>query len=575
MIRKRSNSIVERKQCPQCASEGRDNSEDNLVVYEDGGTYCFSGHGGNQKSLSAPPETFDDVDFKELKGTYVDLKTRKISAEMCKKWGVLYLPNYLGEPTLAFQYLKNGKLNGYALKSLSKRCKLKGDVGRSDMFGSHLHGDPTNKTLVITEGHEDCISCNIACGDASFHYTSLPHGTDTVKNFINHHYDKLCRYAFITLCFDNDNAGREATDKFIELFNQIGKVKQVKLPLKDANEMLTKGKLDLLKWAIIKAEVHKPKQIADWTELTPVILTKPVVGRPWPWRPLDEVTHGFYEGKLYAIGSATSVGKTTFIKDIVFDFIEKSPQFNVGCFFLEQKPVEVAHKLLSSMVGHDLEQPDTPWWDEDILKTHIDKLKKHVFLYDPTKGIELSEIVSAIYYFVNVENVKVIIIDNLTILSENRMIDGKRVTEMEYMTEVGKLFNKVKRELNISIFLICHLSQDKIGKTAYVTTSPKNVDSYMSATSKDMDGMVNRPGLTWETGRMPSIESLYGGATLAKLADYVIVLARNTTSDDDLEFRTTRVKIIKTRLRKHRAKIEFELVYDPEMGRLVSVFNGD
>lgn len=338
--------------------------------------------------------------------------------------------------------------------------------------------------------------------------------------------------------------------------------------MKDANECLVVGLGDKLKWAIIKADTFKPKQIISFDDIEAEILERPKVGRNWPWKGMDNITHGFYPGKTYCIGAATSVGKTSFIKDIVFDFIEKTPQVNIGVFFLEQRPVEVAHKLLSSKVGSDLEQPDNEWWDKDRLKIEINNLKQHIFLFDPTLGIDLQEIISSIYYFVNVNNVQAVIIDNLTILSENRVIDGKRVTEMEYLNEVGKQFNKLKRELNVSFFIICHLSQDKISKQAYVSTSPKNADQYLNTSSEQMDGYINRPGLTWETGRMPSIENLYGGATVAKLADYVIVLARDTTSSDDFTFRTTRVKFLKTRLRKRKAEIEFKLIWDTQSGRL-------
>lgn len=569
--------VVDKKPCEQCVSEGGDKDGNNQIVYADGSTYCFAGHGTSISDTNISDSAVDTqhvTSFKPLRGIFRDLPTRKLTKKICEKWKVLYLENYLNEPTLAFTYLKAGELSGYALKSLSKNCSLLGDVLGADMFGSHLHNDPLGKTLVITEGHEDCISASTAAGDIMYHYTTLPNGTDnagkSVERFIDRHYDKLSRYQFISLCFDSDKPGQIATEKFITHFNQIGKVKRVKLPLKDANEMLKKGQLEPLKWAIIKAELDKPKQIVDWDELIPLVVeNKPVNGRPWPWKPMDDITFGFYPGKIYAIGAATSVGKTSFIKDVLFHFTENEPRVSVGCFFLEQKPQEVALKLLSSKVNQDLEQPDTEWWDKERLTNEMQELRKHVFLYDPTKGIVLDDVINAIYYFVNVEKVQMIILDNLTILSENLTIGGRKASEAEYMVEVGKLFNKVKRELNVSIFLICHLSQDKISKQAYVTTSPKNSDAYLGTTSKGMDEMINRPGLTWETGRMPSIESLYGGATLAKLADYVIVLARNTTSQDDLEFRTTRVKFLKTRLRKKRAQIEFELIYDPLMGKLV------
>ena len=36
------NKVIRKEQCPQCATKGRDNSKDNLAVYDDGQTHCFS-----------------------------------------------------------------------------------------------------------------------------------------------------------------------------------------------------------------------------------------------------------------------------------------------------------------------------------------------------------------------------------------------------------------------------------------------------------------------------------------------------------------------------------------------------
>ena len=37
--------VIRHEQCPKCAEEGRDTSEDNLAVYADGGQFCYSTHG--------------------------------------------------------------------------------------------------------------------------------------------------------------------------------------------------------------------------------------------------------------------------------------------------------------------------------------------------------------------------------------------------------------------------------------------------------------------------------------------------------------------------------------------------
>jgi hypothetical protein len=39
---KNSSQVIKREQCPRCASQGKDNSHNNLAVYSDGGKFCFS-----------------------------------------------------------------------------------------------------------------------------------------------------------------------------------------------------------------------------------------------------------------------------------------------------------------------------------------------------------------------------------------------------------------------------------------------------------------------------------------------------------------------------------------------------
>ena len=35
-------TVVGKTQCPECALQGRDTSQDNLVLYENGGEHCFA-----------------------------------------------------------------------------------------------------------------------------------------------------------------------------------------------------------------------------------------------------------------------------------------------------------------------------------------------------------------------------------------------------------------------------------------------------------------------------------------------------------------------------------------------------
>ncbi len=41
-INKNASYVIGKKQCPRCASKGGDTSKNNLVLYSDGGQFCYS-----------------------------------------------------------------------------------------------------------------------------------------------------------------------------------------------------------------------------------------------------------------------------------------------------------------------------------------------------------------------------------------------------------------------------------------------------------------------------------------------------------------------------------------------------
>ena len=202
---------VKKIKCPSCGDN--DGAGDNLNIKENGFAKCFA-CGYKVKNIykmskdEKPKEKYTSM-IEPLQGKYISLRKRCIPKEYCEKWKALYLNDYLGEPALAFTYENKGTLIGYHIKPVSKQCKSQGNLNNAEMYGSWLHNDPEGKLLVITEGHEDCISANIAAGDVMFHYTSLPNGIGSVVKFVKLYYQKLSRYKGIVLCFDNDKAGQE------------------------------------------------------------------------------------------------------------------------------------------------------------------------------------------------------------------------------------------------------------------------------------------------------------------------------------------------------------------------------
>lgn len=523
---------------------------------------------------SYPKNTSDLVvhSFEPLQGEYIDLKKRCIPLAIAKKFGLLYVPNYLGQPCLAATYYKDGEVSAYNIKpanyDLVHKCFLKGDVKNSDMFGSQTHADPNGRALVITEGHEDCACANMAVGDAGYNFTSLKYGANSVEDFIKVHYTQLAQYQFITLCFDNDKAGHIATAKFLELFNQLGKVKVAKLPLKDANEMVKTGKLNELKWAIIKAEIHKPAHIAKLEDYRDQILTKISRGKPWPWPTLNEINYGAKEGKCIAILAPPDAGKTTLILNIAHHFWANEPKWKGGIFPLEQTLDEIGKKLIGYEFNKNLLDPDSTWWDKDKITTKLQELDEYLYFYNPVKGITWQSIVETIYYFVNMNGVKYIVLDNLTTIIANSTIDGKRANKEELGLMIANKLDRLAIELNIVIILVCHTNNNTISTRAVLGTRKDTIEGYKETNSDEMAETYNNLGLTWQSGRIATYNDIDCGKTIAQLFDEIWIASRNMVSNDDLVHRTLRLDIAKCKNQKKGSPRYIKLVFDYDDGKL-------
>lgn len=570
----------------QCKVEGCDvHGKDNVAIFENGSYKCFAcGDKGkidedtvinvttNNTPSTSSSNASSEIQYILENGRFEDLATRKLSKRMCEKYGI-YTVNYMGEWCLAFARYKDNEVVGFKLKYANGSYRNLGS-NSYDLYGSQSFDDPTNRTSIITEGELDAPSIRTVLGDM-YHATSLNNGAGDAVRFCEQYYDKLIKYKDIVLCFDMDEPGQKATQAFIKAFNQIGKIRVAKLPLKDANDMLKAGRENELKWAILKAEAYKPKHIATLGEYKQKVLSKPTYGKTWPWEGLNQIDFGAKTGKCIAIIAPPDVGKTTMIQCIATHFKNTPPVWDGGMFFLEQKLEEVGQKLAGHKFNKNLTDPDNEWWDSKAIEEELDDLDKHLYFYDPSHGIDFQSIVETIYYFVNVNKVKYIVLDNLTTIISNSKIDGKRASKEELGLEIGNKLDRLAIELDILIILICHTNTNNIGMKAALGTAPKTLESYKNTNVDEMAETYNNLGLTWQSGRIASINDIDCGKTVAQLFDEIWILSRNMVSPDDYISRTMRIDVAKCKGRKVNSKRFIKVVYDPLTGNPVEPHTGN
>jgi len=130
------------------------------------------------------------------------------------------------------------------------------------LFGWQAVSDKA-RNITICEGEIDAMSL-YACG---FTALSVPFGGGAggKHQWIENEYDRLARFDTIYLCFDNDEAGKTAT---ADIARRLGehRCRVVKLPLKDANECLLAGQLDLVNRGFLAAQSFDPQELRSASE---------------------------------------------------------------------------------------------------------------------------------------------------------------------------------------------------------------------------------------------------------------------------------------------------------------------
>lgn len=545
-------TVLRKEACPTCIANGGDSSNDNRVVYEDGGHWCFA---CNQGSIKAEEEK---VEF--IEGEVCELRTRGISYETCKFFDYrVGRDNSDNWVQISNIYSADSKRITQHIRYADKKFLQIGQTKDLPLYGQ-WKWTPNEKLFVtITEGQIDALSI-AQVQSCQYPVVSLPSGTGSAVKSIKHNLKWLLGFKYVVLAFDNDDAGQKATRDVLSLF-EPGKVRVVTWPLKDANEMLLGGRGREISKLILQAKAYQPENIVTVSDIWDRILIQPTAGKPWPWKSLTDITYGQRDDIIIIVG-ATGTGKTEIVTSIIQDCLLQ--QSKVALFSFEQKPESTVLRLISKVINRRIYIPGSTWNEHEI-KTIGEQFDNNVFLYDKAAKASLSEIFNSIRYLAKAKDCKLFIIDNLKGLKVSRNYDRAE--------ELMLTLQELRVELGITIILLSHVSKDKYQFQTYVSTSPKNPDAYNSQTAEDIEELVQKPGLDWNSGRMPTMENVEGLSIVCDLADYVFGLARNKVSKDETEKRTIRVKCLKCgRLESSPTGNVFRLYYTQE-GKLIEQDN--
>lgn len=552
---------VGKNPCIKCQEKGRDNSGDNFHYYGEGnGGFCHSceytipseefikENGGGRSSQSKvknmyskkaeKPTTSRDVkvnseftlkDWKNLikELTYNPQGYRGLTEEVCKRYSVLHeYSTTTGEIVKQiYPQTKDYKMVGYSERHEPKDFRKIGTSGNAvDLFGQHLYRNSTSKDIVITGGELDALSASLMFsikqrkGYEPIPAVSPTNGETSAYKQLQYHYEWLDGFDRIILAFDNDDAGRAATDKAVKVLPK-GKAYILKMERKDPNEYLVNDDIERFWNAYWRVEKYVPNGITASTSLEDAMIeyvSTPRVSLPPFMRQLQAMlVGGLPIGYIVNLLAASGVGKSTIVNAIIIHLAMKFPE-PIGVVSLEASEGEYGVNLASSYCKRNINLIEGVEAKREYLELPENR-KKREELWKDDDGDPNFYIVDAdienmqdkCEYLVRGLGCRIIVFDPLQdILDELSGEDQAKWMKWEK--------DMVKKE-KIIIINISHSRKSGSGAKANSRGAELNEEDMMGHSSIFKSGGIN------------------------------IVLGRDKEAEDDIERNTTTARITKAR----------------------------
>ena len=521
--------------CPQCKSH------DAVSVNEDGSAKCFScdsffpKYSTGVQSMDNPIPK-NDKPLNAHGGIFARLTDRNISKETAEKYGVKVI--YDGAGQLAqhhYPFYINHEQCATKIRYIrDKRFSFEGTIQGSGLFGQNLFKEG-GKYLTIVEGECDAMATYELLG-SKWAVVSIKRGAAAAVNDIKESLEYVESFDTVVICFDKDKVGEEAA-KAVATIIKPGKAKIVTLPngYKDPNDMLNKGRHADFTRAWWDAQVYTPsgiirvadkqKDFLDRTETTSV---------PYPWVGLNKKLLGLRAGELVTLTGGTGLGKSSVTRELEHWLINNT-QDNVGVIALEEDWKRTVDGILS-IEANDHLHIDTvrKKYSKEQLGTMFNKVfaTDRVFIHAHFGTNDIEAIFAKLRYLIVGCDCKWVVVDHLHMLVSS-MLDGD---ERKAIDSIMTRLRSMVEETGAGIILVSHLRR--------------------------VEGNKGH-----ENGVTVSLSHLRGSNSIAQLSDCVIALERNQQSDDELESRTTNVRVLKSRYTGNVGNAT-SLVYNQETGRL-------
>jgi len=455
------NAVISKTACPKCRKSGADSTGDNLVNYADGGSHCFAcgyhvssaySKEVDKGTVPAPSMPMNIIEVPMLKGGL-------ITGVTTLQYEVFQLEDK-GEGTGVAVYPYHdldGNLTGVKYRDYASELK----TGKKKIW---WHGVPysffgikaassLSDVVVICEGESDTM----AMRQVFPHYTvvGISGGDHATKAIKNASVWLRTRFKNIYICFDNDKAGKEATETAVSLLPKWRtyvmslppKVKDVceatAIQIKKAfagampvlgSDIVTGNTLmdDFYKW---KAGTHDTGGVSTGFNF----LDKMLGGG------------GLQKGEMLVLVAHTGRGKSTFCTDIAYNMINDGTK----CLWIgtEMLPNQMLIKFIERHTGTAYRNKEGKICIlPDDEKRALEFITKSMCFYNNLYG-DSGKVLEACVNAIMVHDVEVIFIDVLQDIDEE--FGGKYQAAASIMKKLMNLCQGNPDERQPAVSLVC------------------------------------------------------------------------------------------------------------------------
>lgn len=368
---------------------------------------------------------------------------------------------------VAFPYYNKGHLVRYKCRRLDKKIMWGVSIDKDvELFGWPQAIESGAKRLIITEGEFDAIAMHRILElytpeqykDYKPAVVSVPNGAaGAAKDIAKYAADIRRHFKEVSLCFDNDDAGKKATEEVLKI---LPAATVITLPCKDANECLMEGKgKEAHKSITFNAVVAKNSRIIKGSELRDLARVRPEMGLSWPWPGLTKLTRGIRRGETIYIGAGVKMGKSVVVDEIGWHLIG---HHGLPVFFC--KPEEDKARTYQNLVGkaaskifHD---PDIPF-DEEAFDKYEPLIGDKAIIIDNYQFVNWDSLKDDIRYAVKNEDCHDIILDPVTCFTA-----GMSASETnEFLVGWAAELAAMAKDLEFTSYIFCHLKAPDNGPT--------------------------------------------------------------------------------------------------------------